>query len=235
MTDHLLGGVLGHWALNLDDDKSPMDYDFNNWIELPNGQFQKVNLTEGERTYCNLDMYLMGLLGSNEVGEFVVLRNPVPVGGSTTTFTATSAWLNIQNFIAQEGPRIPSAATAPKYWRQAFIVLTKDIHKAHDLVDTVDFLRLRWEQDYMRATKELGRIDTVLEMAAEVLGLVRRAKTTAKRSMRAPVAVLTVTNTAARLAALAAAEQDVRDAGGVVELVTQVGDEAAVEVELAEE
>jgi hypothetical protein len=32
MTDHLLGGVLGHWALELDDDKSPMDYDTNNWI-----------------------------------------------------------------------------------------------------------------------------------------------------------------------------------------------------------
>ena len=46
--------------------------------------------------------------------------------------------------------------------------------------------------------------DAVLEVAAEVLGLVRRAKTTAKRSMRAPVAVLTVTDTPARLEALAA-------------------------------
>jgi len=77
--------------------------------------------------------------------------------------------------------------------------------------------------------------DTVLEVSAEVLGLVRRAKTTAKRSMRATVAVLTVTDTPARLAALAVAEGDVRDAGGVAELVTRVGDELAVEVELAEE
>ena len=163
MTDHLLNGVLGHWALNLDDDKSPMDYDFNNWIELSNGQFQKVNLTDEERTYCNLDLYLMGLLGANEVGEFTLLRNPQPVGGSTTTFTATPARLNIQNFIAQEGPRIPGAAAAPKYWRQAFIVLTKDIHKVHDLVDTIDFLRLRWELDFPGMTKGLGRIDTVLD------------------------------------------------------------------------
>jgi valyl-tRNA synthetase len=75
----------------------------------------------------------------------------------------------------------------------------------------------------------------VLEVAAEVLGLVRRAKTTAKRSMRAPVARLTVTDSAARLDALAAAEGDLCDAGGVVELVTVVGDEPAVDVELAEE
>lgn len=163
MTDHLLNGVLGHWALNLDDDKSPMDYDINNWIELPNGQFSKVNLTDQERTYCDLDLYLMGLLGANEVGEFTLLRNPQPVGGSTTIFTATPARLNIQNFINQEGPRIPTAAAAPKYWRQAFIVLTKDIHKVHDLVDTVDFLRLRWEHDFPEMTKGLGRIDTVLD------------------------------------------------------------------------
>lgn len=163
MTDHLLNGVLGHWALNLDDDKSPMDYDFNNWVELPNGQFTKVNLTDAERTYCNLDLYLMGLLGPNEVGEFTLLRNPTPVGNSTTTFTATPVRLNIQNFINQEGPRIPNVAAAPKYWRQAFIVLTKDIHKGHDLVDTVDFLRLRWERDFVEMTKGLGRIDTVLD------------------------------------------------------------------------
>lgn len=163
MTDHLLNGVLGHWALNLDDDKSPMDYDINNWIELPNGQFSKVNLTDQERTYCDLDLYLMGLLGANEVGEFTLLRNPQPVGGSTTIFTATPARLNIQNFINQEGPRIPTVAAAPKYWRQAFIVLTKDIHKVHDLVDTVDFLRLRWEHDFPELTKGLGRIDTVLD------------------------------------------------------------------------
>ncbi len=65
--------------------------------------------------------------------------------------------------------------------------------------------------------------DAVLEVAAEVLGLVRRAKTTAKRSMRAQVARLTVTDTPARLEALAAAEGDLRDAGGVVELVTVAG------------
>ena len=41
-----------------------------------------------------------------------------------------------------------------------------------------------------------GRRAPVLEVAAEVLGQVRRAKTTAKRSMRWPVAVLTVSDSA---------------------------------------
>jgi valyl-tRNA synthetase len=75
----------------------------------------------------------------------------------------------------------------------------------------------------------------VLEVVSEVLGHIRRAKTGAKRSMRAPVAVLTVTDGPARLAALARAEDDLRDAGGVVDLVTHEGDEALVDVVLADE
>jgi valyl-tRNA synthetase len=76
--------------------------------------------------------------------------------------------------------------------------------------------------------------DTVLSVVAEVLGAVRRAKTTAKRSMRAPVARLTVVDDPTRLGLLAQAENDLRDAGGIVELVTSPGT-AGVTVELGED
>jgi valyl-tRNA synthetase len=75
---------------------------------------------------------------------------------------------------------------------------------------------------------------TVLSVVAGVLGAVRRAKTTAKRSMRAPVARLTVVDDPARLALLAQAESDLRDAGGIVELVTTPGPPDVI-VELGEE
>jgi hypothetical protein len=88
MNDHLLGGW-AHWALNFDDDRSPMDYDDTDWIEQTSGVFRKVSRTSDERAYCNLDLYLMGLLGANEVGEMTMLRNLSPVGSSTTDFTAT--------------------------------------------------------------------------------------------------------------------------------------------------
>jgi valyl-tRNA synthetase len=80
-----------------------------------------------------------------------------------------------------------------------------------------------------------GGDPAVLEVVSEVLGQIRRAKTGAKRSMRAPVAVLTVTDEPERLAALALAEDDLRDAGGVVDLVTHPGDQATVDVVLADE
>jgi valyl-tRNA synthetase len=79
-----------------------------------------------------------------------------------------------------------------------------------------------------------GGDTAVLDVAAEVLGAVRRAKTAAKRSMRATVARLTVVDNPERLALLAQAEGDLREAGGVVELTTRPG-EPDVEVELADE
>ncbi len=63
----------------------------------------------------------------------------------------------------------------------------------------------------------------VLDMAAAVLGEVRRAKTTRQVSMRAPVAKLTVVDDPERLTLLGLAESDLRDAGGVDELVIRPG------------
>jgi valyl-tRNA synthetase len=76
---------------------------------------------------------------------------------------------------------------------------------------------------------------TVLSVAAEVLGAVRREKTAHKRSMRARVAHLVVTGPVATLAAVDAARGDLMDAGGVDELVLTEGDAVGVEAELAEE
>ncbi len=81
----------------------------------------------------------------------------------------------------------------------------------------------------------VGEGDQVLEVAAEVLGRVRQAKSQAKRSMRSKVAALTVTDTPARIAALQLARDDVADAGGVEELVTVEGDEPDITVVLADE
>jgi valyl-tRNA synthetase len=75
----------------------------------------------------------------------------------------------------------------------------------------------------------------VLEVAADVLGQVRRAKTTAKRSMRSSVATLIVGGPPEQLEALRSAESDLGDAGSVLSLVTATADRLTVEVELAEE
>jgi valyl-tRNA synthetase len=80
-----------------------------------------------------------------------------------------------------------------------------------------------------------GGSESALDVVAHVHGLIRRTKTTAKRSMRSQVATLTVSDTQERIAALRSAEDDLRDAGGVLSLVTRVADEPDVDVVLADE
>jgi valyl-tRNA synthetase len=72
----------------------------------------------------------------------------------------------------------------------------------------------------------------VLDEASWVLGEVRRAKTDAKLSMRAPVARVVVRSPAQRLAAIGPAEGDLREAGSIAEVVLEESEQAAVSVEL---
>ena len=72
----------------------------------------------------------------------------------------------------------------------------------------------------------------VLDAAADALAQVRKAKTEAKVSLRAPVDEARVTDTAERIAALRHAESDLRDAGAIA-LLTLADGEPGVEVALA--
>jgi valyl-tRNA synthetase len=79
-----------------------------------------------------------------------------------------------------------------------------------------------------------GADPLVYEVAADVLAEVRKAKSTQKVSLAAPVARVHVIDTPERLAALEAAQDDVRAAGKIAVLERQPGEGAAVHVELGE-
>jgi valyl-tRNA synthetase len=72
----------------------------------------------------------------------------------------------------------------------------------------------------------------VLEVTADVLSQVRRAKTERHLSMRAPVARLAVLDTPDRIAALRRAEGDLRDAGGIEALEIGEGEPVSVQVDV---
>jgi valyl-tRNA synthetase len=86
----------------------------------------------------------------------------------------------------------------------------------------------------LRAVTDDGADPTVLGVARDVLGEIRKAKSEAKQSMRSEVARVVVRDTPDRLAALALAERDVRDAGKVAELETEpsTGDGARMSVDV---
>jgi valyl-tRNA synthetase len=86
----------------------------------------------------------------------------------------------------------------------------------------------------LRGPAGAGPGPEVLAVASAVLGEVRKAKTTAKASMRADVARTVVRDSHDRLAALALVTADVCDAGRIAELVTEEAETFSVEVALAE-
>jgi valyl-tRNA synthetase len=93
--------------------------------------------------------------------------------------------------------------------------------------------RSSWpEAGAIRAAGGADGDPAVLAVAAEVLGEVRRAKSEAKRSMRAGVDAVLVRDTAERLGALEQAAEDVKAAGVVAELATMPADAFEVEVTL---
>jgi valyl-tRNA synthetase len=73
----------------------------------------------------------------------------------------------------------------------------------------------------------------VLVAASSALAAVRKARTSAHRSLRAPVSKVTITDGPERVAALRSAEDDLREAGNVTDLVLREG-EPSIEVALAE-
>ncbi|MCW2605329.1 MAG: tRNA synthetase valyl/leucyl anticodon-binding protein, partial [Frankiales bacterium] len=68
----------------------------------------------------------------------------------------------------------------------------------------------------------------LLTAAGEVLGAVRKAKSSEKRSMKAEVEKLVITGDDARLALLRQAETDLRNAGVVAEVAFEVGEQSVV-------
>ncbi|HEY5344261.1 MAG TPA: valine--tRNA ligase [Solirubrobacteraceae bacterium] len=85
------------------------------------------------------------------------------------------------------------------------------------------------------ANRVAAREAVALDITADVLREVRKAKSQAQVKMRAPVARVIVHDTPERLAALELGAEDLREAGSIEVLEAIEAEELAVEVELAEE
>jgi valyl-tRNA synthetase len=94
--------------------------------------------------------------------------------------------------------------------------------------------RANWP-DATELRTDVGDTDRrVYAVAAEVLGEIRKAKTSQQKSMRAEVDRVVVRDTTERLRALEAALSDVREAGRTREVDMREAEEFAVHVQLAE-
>lgn len=113
-----------HWSFLLDTAGSVL-YG-NQWQDNGSGTFTAL---EGRKYYSPLDLYLMGLIDKSEVPPMLLIENPdinperLPEPG--VTIEGSRRYVTIDDIIAAEGERIPSAAESQKTFKLAFILITR--------------------------------------------------------------------------------------------------------------
>ena len=126
-SEALLGRDQAHWSFFFDSDASVMEG--NDIEDLGGGSFRT---TAAVQRYSRLDQYAMGLVSASQVPPFFYVDNPINVAGGReadsaprvgVTFNGTRRDVLIEDVIAINGPRVPSAADSPRVHRQAFLLV----------------------------------------------------------------------------------------------------------------
>jgi hypothetical protein len=166
----ILGRQSAHWSFFFDSDASVMEgTDIEDrGDDRGNSRFATVAATS---TYSQLDRYMMGLAGKDEVPEMFVVVNPTGTSRSPTSapevgvaFGGTRKEISIDSIIAANGHRTPSVLQSPKVFRQAFILLTrKGTPATSEQIAKVQTIRDAWVSFFNRQTGGRGWVDTSLQ------------------------------------------------------------------------
>jgi len=174
-SSNLLGRQNAHWSFffhtasatssAINPEASSLEGNFWQVNQPAPGQFQTATITDG---FSPLDLYLIGLLPANQVGQFWFIRNPnnvnPPANSSTgpragTQTTGTQTFVTLQNIIDVEGRRDPDFADSPKIFRQAFILLTQQgVNVTQAQLDQIETYRVAWENYFAAKTQNRGAI-----------------------------------------------------------------------------
>lgn len=163
--DLLLDGEPGHWDFYMDDEHSPMNYDFlftpymsTHWEQGDRSLFE-YHATEGIE-YCGLDLYLMGLLPPENVRPFYFIENPQQVGPNT--WTGQQFEVTVQMVINAMGHRQNPEGLRTNDFRDAWILVTRNANRGAIMASRLDSIRQDFELRYHVATRCLGRVNTTL-------------------------------------------------------------------------
>jgi hypothetical protein len=130
-----------HWGRFIDDGISCMDYDRCDWDDNRDGTFNRFNRQADEMSpirgkrfgFSPLDLYLMGLIGPDDVPKWTMVCNPTPpiddnVFGPYTPAAPGAFQLGVENVMFENGPRAPDHLNSPRVFHQAMIVVTQAKH-----------------------------------------------------------------------------------------------------------
>ncbi|HEY0132633.1 MAG TPA: hypothetical protein VGB85_01100 [Nannocystis sp.] len=138
-SDKMLGRAKAHWSFYLHSDGSPVEG--HRWTDNGDGSFTAAKLTEYQ--FSDLDLYLMGLMGPDEVEPWFLIEDPHDCPDSNLEDKAcadpsghgfkadqyrvhgTRRDITIKDVINVEGPRMPAYPDAPNAFDLSFILIKR--------------------------------------------------------------------------------------------------------------
>ena len=160
-SSELLGRDGSHWSFFFDSDASNMEG--NDISDLGNGMFRTVGAVS---QFGPLDQYAMGLRLPSEVPPMFFVRggngDPERAPRIGVDITGTRKDVRIEDIITAMGPRVPSAATAQKNFRQAFLFVVRGARETSDELAKLERIRSQWETYFSDSTGRRGTMSTRL-------------------------------------------------------------------------
>jgi len=141
LSDALLGAEAAHWAGTVHAHGSVLDG--SEWIELSPRNFW---LKGRAYRFSELDQYLMGLRGPDEVSDFFRIRQPtwqghvigaqwpLPAG---LTIQGEREDISIEQIIAAHGPRVPDHNASPRAFRLGVVLVAGTQESTAAVADAV--------------------------------------------------------------------------------------------------
>ncbi len=138
-SDAMLGRARAHWSFYLHSDGSPVEG--HRWTDHGDGSFTAAKLDAYQ--FSDLDLYLMGLMGADEVEPWFLIEDPhdcidsslrdmecAPPEGhgfkaDQYRVKGTRRDITIKDVINVEGPRVPAYPDAPNEFSLAFLLIKR--------------------------------------------------------------------------------------------------------------
>lgn len=144
LSSDLLGKGGAHWSFLLDTAGSLM-YG-NRWHDNGDGTFTAL---AGRKYYSPMDLYLMGFIDASEVPPMRLIQNedtdPARLPEAGATIDGTARYITVEDIIAAEGERTPSAADSQKEFKFAFILLTRPGTYSSDVIPNMRTIISQWQ------------------------------------------------------------------------------------------
>jgi hypothetical protein len=172
----LASGIMGWW-------QGPGGQGLNfNFDLVPAGGDYLMVPTNAPKVFTDLGLYLMGLVGPDQVGEHFVFDNQeMPTAGNVLHGPVTTA--TIDDVIAKVGPRKPDHLSSPKAFTVATVIVSKDGLLSEDTMRLYDSFSARAMEErivpytsgfaggqakpFYLSTGGRGRLDTRIDASEE--------------------------------------------------------------------